>query len=227
MAKNRESTFGDVCRVFAAGILLPVMAFGAEGSKSDATFVFLQPETSSFWRTATNSTMTIPVYHPKDATKADLTVEGMQYSKSYNDITSDSVDIELPAPANERTENVYTLTLSFDDGTVQTAKLGAVRGYAKDAAGVARCVIPEESASWKKFKYRAVLPVPYGMKDLSLSLNGGEPLLLETGLDGAQGWYGLEGIKRNDSLDFTYEQNGMPYALSLVGGGDGFFFIMK
>ena len=225
MAKNRENTFGDVCRVFAAGILLPIIAIGAEGSKSDAIFVFLQPETSSFWRTATNSTMTIPVYHPKDATKADLTVEGMQYSKSYNDITSDSVDIELPAPANERTENVYTLTLSFDDGTVQTAKLGAVRGYAKDAAGVARCVIPEESASWKKFKYRAVLPVPYGMKNLTLCLNGAEPQPLET--DGAQGWYGLEGIKRNDTLDFAYELNGISHALSLVGGGDGFFFIMK
>ena len=181
MAKNRENTFGDVCRVFAAGILLPMMAIGAEGVKSDATFVFLQPETWSFWRTATNSTMTIPVYHPKGAMKADLLVEGMQYSKAYYGITAQSVDIELPAPTNERTENVYTLTLSFDDGTVQTAKLGAVRGYAKDAAGVARCVIPEESASWKKFKYRAVLPVPYGM----------------------------------------------PYALSLVGGGDGFFFIMK
>ena len=51
MAKNRENTFGDVCRVFAAGILLPIIAIGAEGSKSDATFVFLQPETSSFWRT--------------------------------------------------------------------------------------------------------------------------------------------------------------------------------
>ena len=225
MAKNRENTFGDVCRVFAAGILLPIIAIGAEGSKSDATFVFLQPETSSFWCIATNSTMTIPIYYPKGATKADLLVDGMQYAKSYNDITSDSVEIELPAPANERTENVYTLTLSFDDGTVQTAKLGAVRGYAKDAAGVARCVIPEESASWKKFKYRAVLPVPYGMKNLTLCLNGAEPQPLET--DGAQGWYGLEGIKRNDSLDFSYELNGMPYALSLVGGGDGFFFIMK
>ena len=225
MANNRGTSLGNVCRTMAAGILMPIIAIGAEGSKSDATFVFLQPETSSFWCTATNSTMTIPIYYPKGATKADLLVDGMQYAKSYNDITSDSVDIELPAPTNERTENVYTLTLSFDDGTVQTAKLGAVRGYAKSGAGVARCVIPEESASWKKFKYRAVLPVPHGMKNLALCLNGAEPQPLET--DGAQGWYGLEGIKRNDSLDFTYELNGMPYALSLVGGGDGFFFIMK
>ena len=212
MVKSRSGAFGDACRVLAVGVLLPAMAFAAGGRKSESAFVFLQPETSSFWRTATNSTMTIPIYYPKGATKADLLVDGMQYAKSYNDITSDSVDIELPAPTNERTENVYTLTLSFDDGTVQTAKLGAVRGYAKDAAGVARCVIPEESASWKKFKYRAVLPVPYGMKNLTLRLNGAEPQPLET--DGAQGWYGLEGIKRNDSLDFTYELNGMPYALS-------------
>ena len=225
MVKNRKCAFGDACRVLAAGILLPVMVFGAGGFRSDATFVFLQPDTSSFWRTATNSTMTIPIYYPRGATKANLKVEGMEYSKAYSGITSDSVDIELPAPTNERTENVYTLTLSFEDGTVQTAKLGTVRGYAKSVAGVARCVIPEESASWKKFKYRAVLPVPYGMKNLTLCLNGAQPQHLET--DGAQGWYGLEGIKRNDSLDFAYELNGMSHALSLVGGGDGFFFIMK
>ncbi|MBQ3097894.1 MAG: hypothetical protein IJC66_07020 [Kiritimatiellae bacterium] len=227
MVNNRGTSLGNVCRTMAAGILLPVMVFGADGVRSDATFVFLQPETSSFWCTATNSTMTIPIYYPKGATKADLMVDGMQYAKSYNDITSDSVDIELPAPTNERTENVYTLTLSFDNDTVQTAQLGSVRGYARNAAGVARCVIPEESASWKKFKYRAVLPVPHGMKDLSLSLNGGEPQPLETGLNGAQGWCGLEGIKRNDSLDFSYVLNGMPYALSLVGGGDGFFVTVK
>ena len=227
MVKNRKCAFGDACRVLAAGILLPVMVFGAGGFRSDATFVFLQPDTSSFWRTATNSTMTIPVYYPRGATKAKLKVEGMEYSKVYNDITADSVEIELPPPTTERTENVYTLTLSFDDDTVQTARLGAVRGYAKDAAGVARCVIPEGSTSWKKFKYRAVLPVPYGMKDLHLSLNGGEPQPLEMGLNGAQGWCGIEGIKRNDSLDLSYELNGIPYALSLVGGGDGFFFIMK
>ena len=210
--------------IAVSAILCAAVAYSSEAN-SDPVFVFLRPETSSFWRTATNSTMTIPIYYPKGATKAGLQVEGMEYSKAYNDITAESVDIELPAPANERTENVYTLTLSFDDGTVQTAKLGAVRGYAKDAAGVARCVIPEESASWKKFKYRAVLPVPYGMKNLTLCLNGAEPQPLET--DGAQGWYGLEGIKRNDSLYFTYELNGMPYAFSLVGGGDGFFVTVK
>lgn len=227
MAINRRKSSSGTLRIFAAGVLLSAVAFGSEGYKSEAAFVFLQPETSSFWHTATNSTMSLPVYYPKGATKATLLVEGMEYSKTYPDITGDSIEIELPPPTNERTENVYTLTLSFDDGSVQTAKLGAVRGYAKDCAGVARCVIPEESSAWKKFKYRAVLPVPYGMKDLSLSLNGGEPQLLETGLDGAQGWCGLEGIKRSDSLDFAYELNGMQYALSLVGGGDGFFVIMK
>ena len=227
MAINRRKSSSGTLRIFAAGVLLSAVAFGSEGYKSEAAFVFLQPETSSFWHTATNSTMSLPVYYPKGATKATLLVEGIEYSKTYPDITVDSIEIELPPPTNERTENVYTLTLSFDDGSVQTAKLGAVRGYAKDCAGVARCMIPEEASAWRKFKYRAVLPVPYGMKELSLSLNGGEFQLLETGLDGAQGWYGLEGIKRNDSLDFAYELNGMRYAFSLVGGGDGFFVIMK
>lgn len=78
MVKSRSGTFGDACRVLAVGILLPAMAFAAGGRKSESAFVFLQPETSSFWRTATNSTMSIPVYFPKNATMVDLQVEGME-----------------------------------------------------------------------------------------------------------------------------------------------------
>ena len=78
MVKSRSGAFGDACRVLAVGVLLPAMAFAAGGKKSESAFVFLQPEASSFWCTVTNSTMTIPVYFPKNATKADLQVEGME-----------------------------------------------------------------------------------------------------------------------------------------------------
>ena len=78
MVKSRSGTFGDACRVLAVGILLPAMAFAAGGRKSESAFVFLQPETSSFWCTATNSTMSIPVYFPKNATMVDFQIEGME-----------------------------------------------------------------------------------------------------------------------------------------------------
>ena len=78
MVKSRSGAFGDACRILAVGVLLPAMAFAAGGRKSESAFVFLQPETSSFWRTVTNSTVTIPVYFPKNATKANFLVEGME-----------------------------------------------------------------------------------------------------------------------------------------------------
>jgi hypothetical protein len=46
-------------------------------SMSDSTFVFIKPETSFFWHTATNSTMTLPVDFPEGATSATLVVTGM------------------------------------------------------------------------------------------------------------------------------------------------------
>ena len=78
MVKSKSSAFGDACRVLAVGVLLPAMAFAAGGRKSESAFVFLQPGASSFWCTATNSTMSIPVYFPGGATMVDLQVEGME-----------------------------------------------------------------------------------------------------------------------------------------------------
>ena len=44
----------------------------ADGLTSDPAFVFLAPETSYFWRTATNSVMSLPVEFPEGATSATL-----------------------------------------------------------------------------------------------------------------------------------------------------------
>ena len=107
--------------------LLAVASPGTE-IESEETFVFLRPETSSFWNTATNSTMSLPIDYPNGATKATLEVKGVGYDKTYSDITADSYEIELPVPDSPQTENVYDLKLTFDDGTVRTAKLGLIQG---------------------------------------------------------------------------------------------------
>ena len=207
--------------------LLAVASPGTE-IESEETFVFLRPETSSFWNTATNSTMSLPIDYPNGATKAKLEVTGVGYSKVYENITSDSFDIELPVPDSPQTENVYDLKLTFDnEAIVRTAKLGLIQGLSPDAEGATRCLAPAEGSVWEKVKYRAVLPIPYGTTSLSMQTNGGEWKELDTGLSGAQGWYALSPIGRGDNLSLSCIVDGVSYVASLLGGGDGFFVIVK
>ena len=130
------------------GASLLSVATPGEEITSEPTFVFLRPETSSFWNTATNSTMTLPIDYPTGATRATLTVNGDKYAKSYANITNDSFDLELPPPTSFEKENVYDLVLTFDDGTVRTAKLGLVQSFAPDSEGITRCLAPAEGSVW-------------------------------------------------------------------------------
>ena len=209
-----------------AAILAAPMLFAAATS-SAPTPVFLRPEASSFWTTATNSTMTLPIFRPRGATSATLTVTGVGYSRTYPNLTGDSVEISLPAPDSPSTENVFTLTLAFDNGTVQDAKLGLIQGKETGARGFTRCLSPAEGRAWNTAKYRAVLPIPYGMESFSVKLNGGEWQDVDTGLNGAQGWYALAPIVKGDSISLSNTVNGVSCLVSLMGGGDGFFVILK
>ena len=205
-----------------------MLAVASPGSEitSEETFVFLRPETSSFWNTATNSTMSLPIDYPNGATKAKLEVKGIGYDKVYEGITSDSYELELPVPDSPQTENVYDLTLTFDDGTVRTAKLGLIQGLSPDSEGSTRCLAPSEGAVWNAVKKRAVLPIPYGTTSFTMSVNGGEVTNVDTGLNGAQGWYAIKSAT-GDSVSFSLVANGMNYAATLLGQGDGFFVIVK
>ena len=175
----------------AGAAVLTVSAPAAKLS-SEPTFIFLKPETSSFWNTATNSTMT------------------------------------LPAPDSPKTENVYELSLTFDNGaTPRTAKLGLIQGLDSGAKGSTRCIAPASGKVWETAKYRAVLPIPYGTDTFSVKLNGGEWRNVDTGLNGAQGWYALSPIAKGDSVSLSYIADGVSHMASIEGGGDGFFVILK
>ena len=231
--ENPEAETGDTKMIMAkkvaalAGAAVLTVSAPAAKLSSEPTFVFLRPETSSFWNTATNSSMTLPIDYPSGAAKASLRVVGVGYDKTYLDITGDTFELELPAPDSPKTENVYDLTLTFDDGTVRTAKLGLIQGLDSGAKGSARCLAPAVGRVWNTAKYRAVLPIPHGMGSFSLKLNDGDWKNVDPGLDGAQGWYALSPIGRGDTLSLSYIADGMSHAASVLGGGDGFFVIMK
>ena len=184
---------------------------------SDPTLVFTRPETSSFWNTATNNVMTVPIDFPSGATVATLTVGGVGYSATYGNIEkgTDSYTFELPPANSPETENVYDLTLSFNDGTVRMAKLGLIDGYSPNAEGTTRCLAPSNGRVWGSVKNRAVLPIPYGTTSFSVTVNG-EPQSADTGLNGAQGWYAL-GVKPGDQVSLSMIAGGLSYSASLHG----------
>ena len=206
----------------AGAAVLTVSAPAAKLS-SEPTFVFLRPETSSFWNTATNSTMTLPIDYPSGATKATLTVNGVGYNRVYPNLMADSIEIDLPVPDSPKTENVYELTLAFDNGAPsRTAKLGLIKGLDSGAKGSTRCIAPAQGKVWSTATDRAVLPIPYGTT--SFTVNGVEH---DTGLDGAQGWYALSPIAPGAEISLSCLADGVSYAASILGGGNGMFLIFK
>ena len=224
-AITKESGVNMIGRKTAGivGAALTTLAVGATELESEPTFVFLRPETSSFWHTATNNTMTVPVDFPAGATSARLYVSGVAYTKTYENVAAGEFTFELPPAESEDTENVYDLALQFNDGanTVRTAKLGLIKGLSPDAEGTTRCLAPTSGTLWGKAVKKAVLPIPYGTT--SLSVNGVET---PTGLDGAQGWYALR-IKPGELYSLSLIANEVTYAASVLGGGSGMIVIMR
>ena len=215
------------------GAAVVSVAVSASELTSEPTLVFMRPETSSFWNTATNNTMTVPVDFPSGATTATLTVSGVGYSATYTDIQkgtdsfgTDSFTFALPAADSPQTENVYDLTLTFNDGTVRRAKLGLIEGLSPNAEGTTRCLAPANGRVWSKVKGgRAVLPIPHGTTSFSVTVNG-ETRTEDTGLNGAQGWYAL-GLHGDEAASLSMIANGLSYSVSLLGLRDGFVVVFQ
>lgn len=172
--------------MLGACVVLSAAAYAAE---SAASFVFVNPDTSSFWRTARSRSVTVPVDFPEGATTATLSVAGVGYSASYEIAAPGPYTFQLPEAATPAEENTYSLVLSFDRGESKTARLSVIAGLEAGAAGSTRCV-SQSSRSWPKVSGdRFTVPVPYGATSLEVN---GTPV--DTGLDGAQGFLTLSGL---------------------------------
>lgn len=209
-----------------AGLLAVAMfaAVGLAATVSSAPkFIFLDPKTSSFWHTATNSTMTVPVDFPDGATSATLAVRGRGYSRDYAGITATEFALALPSPASAEAENVYDLTLSFDNGTVRTAKLGLIQGFGAGNNGSTRCLAPAGDWGWNLVQGgKAVLPIPYGTT--AFSVNG---IAQDTGLDGAQGWYALGALDVGEHAALSLTADDCEYPAALLGTRGGLLIMFK
>ena len=191
--------------------------------------VFLNEKMSSHWHTATNCVIDLPIMFPDGASSATLSIAGPGYSAQYA-ISSgtEQYTLSLPAASSPSTENVYDLSLAFNDSasTVRTAKLGLIYGYGATTTGWTRCLAPAGTKAWSKTDGVAVIPIPYGTTSFTVALNGGEATETDTGLDGAAGWYPLRlrGSATAELAAVTPEGN---LAANLSGDGAGFFLIVR
>lgn len=196
------------------------------GDMSSGTLVYLRPEMSSFWHTATNRTIDLPVDFPASATKATLTITGaFGYTQTVSDIITHSVTVTLPAADHSidkpATEDVFDFSLSFDDGTVRTARLGLISGLGADGEGTTRCLAPATDRRWAKVNGCVAIPIPYGMTTFEI---GG--VTTNTGLNGAQGWFPLKLRGRTEATltGFVGEEL---YSSTLRGAARGLSIIVR
>ena len=181
----RRSLFGACALAFAT-------SFAAD---SAASFVFVNPDTSSFWRTARSGIVTVPVDFPDGASSATLSVVGVGYSTNYLIAVAGPYAFQLPVADAPETENTYKLTLSFDRGASKTATLSLIAGLESGGAGVTRC-FSQGGSGWSRAKDRRMtLPVPHDTT--SLTLNGEA---VDTGLDGAQGFLTISALPASLAL---------------------------
>lgn len=194
-------------------------AFAAAESSSGRLFVHIKPEMDSFWRTATNSTVSLPVDYPEGAKSATLKVTGDAYRKFYADVPPGMFDVEFPSAESPDTENVYELELVFDNGIVRTASLTVVEGVLAGAEGASRCLLSGSGYKWSRVMRRAVLPVAYNAAGSSLLTVNGQTE--DTGLDGAAGWYLFGNVEPGRSYSLELVSDSSVLAAELKGRGAG------
>jgi hypothetical protein len=176
----------------------------ALSSAANAADAFLLPKENILWYTAVSSDFDVPVLLPRGATSAKLVVSGKGYSRTHEEIGDGMFSLSLPSAGSASEENIYDLTLTFNDEppTVQRARLAVCQGAASGgsaSADVRTASLPE----WHKVTKKALIPVRGGVD--TLVVNG-------TPEDdrpwSSPGWF------------YLTVQSGKMYDLALKKGGD-------
>ena len=163
-------------------------AYSVEGVQSAPMHIYVDAGQFFMWHTATGQTVHLEWDLPPSANMADLTIEGWGVNETRRGLTECGADVTLPPATDRRSENVYRITLAFDDGSSRTATLGAVCGFAANPDGAmvpVRCRLDSTGDGWSREHKRFVLPVPAGTETLTVA--GQE---VDAGLGGDAGWYG-------------------------------------
>ena len=196
--KDKDSTgFRVVCSATAAPAVSAAASLGsATGTAAES--VVLAPDASPFWRTAkTGVPVDVSIDWPDGAASATFTLSALGRIVATQPVTRTgsekwtAISIVLPTPVVQDDERVYSADVSFADGegdpivgAARTAQFAAVLGY----CGARAVVCDPGSTAWTRYRgTRVALPVAAGVASLAID---GVPV--DTGLNGAEGWYGAE-----------------------------------
>ena len=214
---------GKFARRGLAALLASAIMCSMVGVADSTDSVFLLPSSHVLWRTAPSATFDVPVFMPPGASSATLVVRGQNYRREYAGLSDGMFSLSLPGADSDDTENVYDLTLTFNDAaaTTRSAKIGVVVGASTGNTAVAD-VRAADSSKWRKTLTRAVLPIPSGVT--SLSING---TTVDGGLYESPGWF-LFLSKAGSTYDVLLSDGGTPLAeATLLSISTGFKFIIR
>lgn len=213
-------------KIVMLAALLSVGAFARTEVTSDAMLLYIRPELSSFWRTVVTNVVLLPIDLPNDSTSASLTVEGVGYSRAYNDIPSGMFELQLPAADSSDKENVYDLTLSFGNDVIRKAKIGVIEGKcARVDEFSTRCRLSESGLTWRKAMSRSVIPIPYGMTSISVARTGDDSEVVL--LDGAQGWYALGPMKLGSAYNLVMSDDEVSISTEVLACNPGIVVVVR
>ena len=195
----------------AAGLALAGAAFASD--TGDALLLF--KDSGSFWHTATNSTITVPLDFKDGATSATLTVRGSAYLRVYEGITTNAFTFSLPSADDIAHEDVYELSLVFDNGAETTARIGLPHGLMAGAEGATRCIPESSSSRWPRTYGNGLMPVP--AETTSLMVDGSPVTESTPGFTGAQGWLALGPVAKDSTVDVSMSDGSRTVERTLVG----------
>ena len=228
MSKLKRSTASSIMAIaMAIGSTIGYSALAEESEAvcSQSAFIYVAPEKTILWPTCAGGTITLPLNYPEGVSGARLEVKSSKSGEPaiYSLLKSEyptSYELSLPTIANRYDEQVVTLTLTYDNEKVETAHLGLVRGFDRGGEAVYLNIIglDKTKSRWTKVKGAVVLEIPEGA--ISLELNNEK---LNTGLNGAAGWYVFETSKLPaDSKLVLTTADHLQYSATLTRVNDGF-----
>ena len=205
--------------LFLACLATLPLAAGAAVSQP-ATFFANAPE-SYLWHSIPSGDTTVYWDMPETAHSATITIKGAHSTRVLSGLTGESCVLSIPS-ARDTKEDVFKITLAFDNGTVRTAYLGAVTGLGSGGMVTTPRVRLSSTPEWSMFQDYAAIAVPQGATALTVN---GEPL---PDLDGNAGWRLLHYNGASEyALALTLKGEDSPLLATVTGIAGGTVFYVR
>ena len=148
--------------VFLMASAVAAVASAASVVSQPVTIV-VDPSADPLWGTMPAGDLTLAWDFPEGSTKAALAVTGPEYSYVGEEGAAASATLGDLLP-----DRVYDLTLTFDNGTVWTARLGRVPGSGVASAACPLRLADVETKDWRRERGVTAIPVPDEAESLTV-----------------------------------------------------------